>query len=75
MVDWRRSGGSSVIVSSDEGATWTPVGQPYPPDYIPTGLDYSPFRKAFYIWRFDCDFTTDNPIQPDSILRMDFDGG
>lgn len=68
-------GGSTVVVSTDEGATWRSVGQPYPPDYLPNGLVYSPFRKALYIWRFDCSFETENPIQPDAILRADFDGG
>jgi photosystem II stability/assembly factor-like uncharacterized protein len=68
-------GGSSVVVSSDDGATWTPVGSPYPPGYAPTGFNYSPFRKSFYIWRFDCSFENDNPIREDSLLSMAFDGG
>ena len=39
----------------------------------PLGMIYSPFRKAFYIWHFDCDFSTTDPVQPNSIMRLDFD--
>jgi BNR/Asp-box repeat len=60
-----------VIISSDHGASWAPVGPSMP--FIPTGMIYSPFRKAFYIWYFDCDFSSDNAIQPNSIMRLDFD--
>ena len=62
-------GEQHVVVSGDGGTTWTPVGSPLP--YTPNGLVYSPFRDAFYVWRFDCSFTTDNPIAPDAIMRLD----
>jgi hypothetical protein len=39
--------------------------------YMPTGLTFSVFRNAFYVWRFDCDRGGENPIRADSILRLD----
>jgi hypothetical protein len=66
-------GGSNVVVSDDGGASWSPVGPPLP--YTPNGLTYSPFRNAFYVWRFDCDFSTDNPIPPDAIMRWELESG
>ncbi len=63
--------GDRVIISADHAASWTAVGPPIP--ITPSGMIYSPFRKAFYVWHFDCDFSTADPIQPDSIMRLDFD--
>ena len=63
--------GDRVIISGDRGASWTAVGPETP--IHSTGMIYSPFRKAFYIWHFECDFSTDDPIQADSIMRFDFD--
>jgi photosystem II stability/assembly factor-like uncharacterized protein len=63
--------GSRVLLSNDRGATWQPVGPELP--YEAVGLAYSPFRKAFYVWRFDCDLTTDNPIPADAIMQLPFD--
>jgi photosystem II stability/assembly factor-like uncharacterized protein len=62
-------GAGFVVMSSDRGATWRPVGPRLP--FTPTGLSYSPFRSAFYVWRYDCDRGGPNPIRPDSILRLD----
>ncbi|MGZ4767738.1 MAG: WD40/YVTN/BNR-like repeat-containing protein [Ilumatobacteraceae bacterium] len=63
--------GDRVVISADHAASWTAVGPPIP--ITPNGMIYSPFRKAFYVWHFDCDFSTADPIQPDSIVRFDFD--
>ncbi|HSB86357.1 MAG TPA: sialidase family protein, partial [Ilumatobacteraceae bacterium] len=60
-----------VIVSRDHGASWSPVSPSIP--YLPSGITYSPFRKAFYVWHFDCDFTTEDPILANSIIRLDYD--
>lgn len=59
-----------VGLSSDRGATWKRTGQPLP--YSPSGLIYSSFRKAFYVWRFDCLAGAD-PVPADAIMRMAFE--
>ena len=61
-------GDTAIIESSDEGRTWRTVGPPLP--FAPAGMTYSAAAEAFYVWRFDCDFSTDDPIQPDSIMRL-----
>jgi hypothetical protein len=64
---------SALIVSKDQGVTWVAVSSPLP--FSPTGLTYSAFRKAFYVWHFDCTpvhFPGD-PVPPDAILRSAFD--
>jgi hypothetical protein len=46
-------GQNGVIVSADGGSTWKQVGANWP--YAnPTGVDYDIYRKAFYIWTYDC---------------------
>ncbi len=46
------NGGKNIKVSSDKGATWTPVSEALP---VPTaGLIYAPARQAFFIWNWDC---------------------
>ena len=40
---------------------------------VPTGLTYSPFRKAFYIWYWGCSMDVPNPVMADAIMRLDFD--
>jgi hypothetical protein len=62
---------SGVIVSADHGYTWQPVGPPLP--YTPTGIVYSPSRKAFYAWQFDCAFSGDTSVKADAIIRLAFD--
>jgi hypothetical protein len=61
----------SVIVSKDHGATWQGIGPPLP--YAPTGMVYAPFRKAFYIWHFDCNTGGDTSVKANAIERMDYD--
>jgi hypothetical protein len=60
-------GGSTLVMSSDGGATWTAIGPTLP--YAPLGVVYSPTRKAFFIWHFDCA----NAVPADAIMRLDFD--
>ncbi len=65
-------GTAKVVVSADHGASWVPVGPAIP--ITPFGMAYSTFRKALYIWQFDCDQAlANNPIKTDSIIRLDFD--
>jgi photosystem II stability/assembly factor-like uncharacterized protein len=61
-------GNSQVIVSADDGGTWRAVGPGMP--YAPNGFTYSPFRNAFYIWHFDCSFTTNDAIPPTAIMSL-----
>jgi len=63
-------GSTTIIVSADGGVTWEPLGPDLP--FVPTGMTYSAWRTAFYVWHFDCDFSTDDPIQPNSIMRLDY---
>lgn len=61
---------SSILVTSDAGGTWIPVGPPLP--YIPWGVAYSEQRDSFYIWQFTCDFTDDDhAVIPMSIMQLD----
>jgi hypothetical protein len=62
-----------LLISSDHGATWTQIGSAMP--YSSVGLVYSKFRKAFYIWHFDCTSfdAHGDPVLADAIERLDFD--
>jgi len=60
-------GASSLVMSSDRGATWRTFGATLP--FQPNGVAYSSFRKGFYIWHFDCTVS----VPADAIMRMDFD--
>jgi hypothetical protein len=53
-----------VVISSDGGQSWSPVGPPLP--FTPVGLVYSDFDKAFYIWQFDCG----NKVLPNAIMKL-----
>jgi hypothetical protein len=59
---------SFVVVSTDDGATWRRFGPATP--YTPMGLAYSS-TGTFFVFRYECDFNTDNAVDPDSILRLD----
>jgi photosystem II stability/assembly factor-like uncharacterized protein len=62
---------TDIMVSADKGATWQPVTQgflPYMPNK-PNGIAYSRFRKAFYIWRWDCGPV----IESDEIFRFGYE--
>ena len=62
---------ASLLISKDRGATWQRLGPTLP--YTPAGVVYSPFRKAFYAWRFECVGGSANPVPADAIMRLDFD--
>jgi photosystem II stability/assembly factor-like uncharacterized protein len=62
----------TVVISRDQGVSWTPVGPPMP--IIPMGMVFAPFRDALYVWHFDCNKTDPNPIVSDSIIRLDLNG-
>ena len=53
--------------SADQGKTWQAIGTAMPWD--PTGVSYSPFRRAFYAWHFDCG----NAVLADAIMRFGYD--
>jgi photosystem II stability/assembly factor-like uncharacterized protein len=62
----------TIIISRDQGVSWTPIGPPMP--IIPMGMVYAPFRDALYVWHWDCNKTTPNPILAESIVRLDLNG-
>jgi len=53
-----------VVISPDHGQNWQPVGPQLP--FTPTGLTYSDFDNAFYIWHFDCG----NKVLPNAIMKL-----
>jgi photosystem II stability/assembly factor-like uncharacterized protein len=66
-------GPQTVMISSDCGTTWNPASTALP--YSPTGLAYSPYEKAFYVWHFDCTGQSNpgDPVPSDAVMRFDFD--
>jgi hypothetical protein len=68
------------MISSDCGTSWHTASVPFPRSdaglaYSPTGLTYSAYEKAFFIWQFDCmggNFP-DDPVPADAIERFHFD--
>jgi hypothetical protein len=62
-----------IIVSSDQGVSWKAVTPNFPDSTVTmTGLAYSPFRKAFLVWHFGCNFSGDT-VPNDAILATPFD--
>jgi hypothetical protein len=59
--------GSSLVASTDGGSTWSQIGSALP--FTPAGVVYSPGRKAFFIWHWDCG----SVVLPDAIMELDFD--
>jgi photosystem II stability/assembly factor-like uncharacterized protein len=45
-------GETTLMISNDGGARWSPLGPVLP--YAPSGLIFSPERKAFFLWRSNC---------------------
>jgi photosystem II stability/assembly factor-like uncharacterized protein len=66
-------GPQAVMISSDCGTSWHEATTARP--YSPTGLVYSPYEKAFYVWHFDCTGKGNpaDPVPPDAIMRFAFD--
>jgi photosystem II stability/assembly factor-like uncharacterized protein len=62
-------GDGFVVISADHGATWRQFGPALP--FNPSGMMYAPFRKAVYIWHFDC--SDHAPVSMNSIMRLSFD--
>jgi photosystem II stability/assembly factor-like uncharacterized protein len=56
-----------LTASADGGKTWEPLAPAMPFD--PTGMDYSPFRRAFYATYFDCNDAVPN----DAVERYGYD--
>jgi hypothetical protein len=59
--------GKQSQISADKGKTWKPVGPALP--YDPSGITYSSFRKAFFIWHAECN----NPTAKDAIMHSPFE--
>jgi hypothetical protein len=57
-------GTSNLIISADGGSTWSPFGGSLP--FSPSGLIYSPSRRAFFIWRSDCR----NFVPSDAVMEI-----
>ena len=57
-----------VVVSVDDGQTWRGQGPALP--YEPMGVAYST-TGTFFVYRWECDFNTNNDVDPDTILRLD----
>jgi photosystem II stability/assembly factor-like uncharacterized protein len=58
--------GKGLKVSSDHGASWTPLLDPTPVQ--PSGAIYAPARHAFYIWQWDCG----NKVLTNAVWRYDY---
>jgi hypothetical protein len=62
-------GTTHVMVSDESGAVWNTIGPALPYDAV--GVAYAAFRQKFYVWRFDCNPGTNNPILEDSIMTLE----
>jgi hypothetical protein len=66
-------GKDHLLISSDKGATWNPIGEPLP--YPGGGYDgarglaYSARTKTFYIWRWDCNTS----VPSNAVMSAGFD--
>lgn len=62
-------GGSSIVVTTDQGDTWESVGPEFP--FRPFGLAFSAGRSAFYAWTFTCNFGDGaDPVLENSIVEL-----
>ncbi len=59
----------NLVISADKGGSWTTISQPLP--YVPRGIAYSPFRRAFYASYFTCSGA--NAVPDDAIVRAGWD--
>jgi photosystem II stability/assembly factor-like uncharacterized protein len=62
----------ALIISGDVGESWRQFGPALP--YEPSGFTYSPTDGAFYIWRSDCEWDSENPVRPGAIMQLAFGG-
>jgi hypothetical protein len=60
-------GGDHVVVSADQGMTWTPVGETLP--FKASGVTYSVQTKTLFIWHWDCG----SVVLSDAIAAAGFD--
>jgi hypothetical protein len=60
-------GGATLMISSDHGVSFQPIGEPLP--FTPNSISYSPYRNAFFIEQFDCG----NAVVANAISRAGFD--
>jgi hypothetical protein len=66
-------GKDHLLISSDKGTTWKPIGEPLP--YPGGGYDgargpvYSARTKTFYVWRWDCG----NTVVSNAVMSAGFD--
>ena len=60
-------GGTTLMASADHGTTWQPLADPLP--FTPSGVTYSAFRNAFYVWQWDCK----DVVLPNAIMRFGYD--
>jgi hypothetical protein len=59
-------GPDRVVLSSDGGVSWTPIGEPVPHR---GGLAYSSATKTFFVWHNDCG----NVVLADAVMSAGFD--
>ncbi len=66
-------GSQAVMISSDCGTSWRAATTALP--YSPTGVVYSPYEKAFFVWHFDCTGKSNpgDPVPQDAVMRFAFD--
>ena len=60
-------GNRTLMISSDKGASFQPIGEPMP--FAPNSITYSPHRNAFFIEQFDCG----DAVVAHAISRAGFD--
>jgi hypothetical protein len=60
-------GGQTLMISANKGDSWEPIGDMLP--FAASGVSYSPYRNAFYVWHWDCG----TAVLADAISRFGFD--
>ena len=61
-----------LLRSGDGGASWKPIGEPFPFKLAPSdfgGVTYSMVSKTFFVWHADCG----TAVLPDAIMSAGFD--
>jgi len=57
-------GANNLMISDDGGSNWSPFGAPLP--FTPAGVIYSPSRRTFFIWHWDCGAV----VLPDAVAAI-----